>query len=572
MNYGTLVPSFNFYKFADAISQPYTSFIAYRSGSIDEKGNFLKPESSIDPFEYFVIKLKKIFDQLPPGLTKYQLANYGASLNLFSEEAEKFGIKQEHFVALVEGYLGAHYGSETSYIELIEDMSAGGMATAGGSPGYNTGSVSGFDPVLKPSPRRRPVSDEMFHMFDVSPDDFGKITSNKMNEIDYLRRFGVRNPNSTIMVRNKKDGSLYSIPKKKKLKEEFNLNFLFEELKNMLLEDRQKVTEIFKKMVGVADPQNPESRKKRGDEQEYLGRLVHSIRSLHAVHKADPKKGIDTFISAFDPLSGKNTAENGFDAIEYDIDSSGDLSRKNLDVKGVSTTISQRPDIPFQTEIGIRQEIVDAGTEARKALEKIDQEVISKSNVKELKDTIRSVPKVKSAVDSLRKQLNANLQKRGNESLARDYILGKFKLTGSAGGTPTGWSFIQLPTDSKRMVLSPEPGEGQTKLPAIVSGSALDRVLRNTRIFGHRAPSVGITVKRDENSAKGVVAVPDVALRIPDLSIGRQQALQTDAINLGTGHLTHAHLDNDMMGTLKSYIDDENLFNEIVDRVKGFIR
>ena len=54
MNYGSIVPSFYFYKFADAISKPYTSFEAYRAGVIDERGNFIKPESSTDPFEYFV--------------------------------------------------------------------------------------------------------------------------------------------------------------------------------------------------------------------------------------------------------------------------------------------------------------------------------------------------------------------------------------------------------------------------------------------------------------------------------------------------------------------------------------
>ena len=51
MNYGSLVPSFYFYKFAESISQSYTSFAAYRAGAIDANGNLLKPESSIDPYE-----------------------------------------------------------------------------------------------------------------------------------------------------------------------------------------------------------------------------------------------------------------------------------------------------------------------------------------------------------------------------------------------------------------------------------------------------------------------------------------------------------------------------------------
>ena len=228
MNYGSLVPSFYFYKFAESISQPYTSFAAYRAGAIDANGNLVKPESSIDPYEYFIIKLKKIFEQLPPGLTKYQLANYTSALNYFAEEAEKFNIEKEHYIALVEGILAAQCGPEASYIELLEDMSAGGMAVAGDSAGYNTGGVSGFDPVMAPMQRRKPVTDEMFHMFDVSDNDFSKISNNQMNEIEYLRRFGIRNPDSTLIVRNSKDGNLYTVPKKKKLKEEYNLDFLFE--------------------------------------------------------------------------------------------------------------------------------------------------------------------------------------------------------------------------------------------------------------------------------------------------------------------------------------------------------
>jgi hypothetical protein len=63
-------------------------------------------------------------------------------------------------------------------------------------------------------------------MFDVSENDFSRITNNQMNEIEYLRRFGIRNPESTLVVRNKKDGNLYNVPKRKKLKEQFNLYFL----------------------------------------------------------------------------------------------------------------------------------------------------------------------------------------------------------------------------------------------------------------------------------------------------------------------------------------------------------
>lgn len=238
MNYGSLVPSFYFYKFAESISQSYTSFAAYRAGAIDANGNLLKPESSIDPYEYFVIKLKKIFEQLPPGLTKYQLANYTSALNYFAEEAEKFNIEKEHYIALVEGLLAAQCGPDASYIELLEDMSAGGMAVAGDSPAYNTGGVSGFDPVMAPMQRRKQVADDMYHMFDVSADDFSKISNNQMKEIEYLRRFGIRNPDATLIVRNSKDGKLYTVPKRKTFKEEYGLEGL-----DILIEEYHTGTE-----------------------------------------------------------------------------------------------------------------------------------------------------------------------------------------------------------------------------------------------------------------------------------------------------------------------------------------
>lgn len=217
MNYGSIVPSFYFYKFAEAVTQPYTSFAAYRAGNIDEKGNLLKPESSIDTFEYFVIKLKKIFEQLPYGVTKYQLQNYVSTLNLFAEEAEHFNITSEQFHGLMEGLISVECNTTTSYLELLEDMSAGGMAVAGDSPGYNQGGVSGMDPPMVPLQRRKPsINTDPYHMFDVSASDYEKIVGNKLSEIDYLRRFGARNPNSTLTVREPKSGKTYTVPKKKK--------------------------------------------------------------------------------------------------------------------------------------------------------------------------------------------------------------------------------------------------------------------------------------------------------------------------------------------------------------------
>ena len=229
MNYGTLVPSFYFYKFAEYISKPFTSFDAYRSGAIDERGKLLKPESSIDPFEYFVIKLKLIFDQLPPGLTKYHLGNYVTSLRMFTEECKKFNIQKDHFISLMEGMFAVN-GYDVNMELLNEDMTAGGMSVAGGSEGYNTGGVSGFDPPMAmPMQRRKaPVGMEKLSIFDVDNDDeFARYSSAKTNsELPRrVRRFIYGNPESSIMIRHAKSGKIHMVPKQKSIKEEFNLIF-----------------------------------------------------------------------------------------------------------------------------------------------------------------------------------------------------------------------------------------------------------------------------------------------------------------------------------------------------------
>ena len=59
------IPSFSLSKFSETITAPYTSLSAFSSGVIDADGNLLKPESSIDSYEYFIIKLKKIFEGTP---------------------------------------------------------------------------------------------------------------------------------------------------------------------------------------------------------------------------------------------------------------------------------------------------------------------------------------------------------------------------------------------------------------------------------------------------------------------------------------------------------------------------
>ena len=211
MNSPQYIPSFYFYKFAQGVSEPYTSLQAYRGGAIDQNGNILKAESSIDPLEYLIIKLKKIFDELPPGLTKAKLNNYMSTMQLFGEEVKQIGITDSEYIGLVESYIALHIDPSISYMELCEDMAAGGMGTPGTSPGYNTGSVSGYDPAMGTTKRTTPILKGLDNceMFDVCPEEMSHFKGAKAwkhvpdsETKNYLQRYQRRNPKSHMAVRS----------------------------------------------------------------------------------------------------------------------------------------------------------------------------------------------------------------------------------------------------------------------------------------------------------------------------------------------------------------------------------
>jgi len=252
MQPSSYVPSFYFYKLADAISAPYTSLDAYRAGAIDSNGNLLKPVSSIDAFEFLVIKLKQIFDQLPYGTTKAKLSNYLATLNLFSEEVESYEITQEQFHCLVEGIVCHNTNNEVSYLELLEDMGTGGGAGALGVPAQggniNQGGVSGYDIKMKLPLLKRKKGDyfDDCEIFDVCPEEFSSFMNSKQwkdvpdsETKNYLRRFQRRNKNGKVGVRGlnpvsgEQDLFWITYPAKNFMEEVdlSNINFLFEEKK-----------------------------------------------------------------------------------------------------------------------------------------------------------------------------------------------------------------------------------------------------------------------------------------------------------------------------------------------------
>jgi hypothetical protein len=215
MNTPQYIPSFYFYKFAQGISAPYTELAAYSAGAIDSSGNVLKAESSIDSFEYLIIKLKKIFEQLPAGLTKAQLTNYLSTLQLFSESVQAYDISDAQFAGLVEGYIALNKNPNTSYIALCEDMGVGGGGGGAGTIGTpvasnNQGGVGGFDPVMAPMQRRKPpVGLDNCEMFDVCPEEMRQFKGAKAwkhlpasETKTYLQRYQARNPKGKIALRS----------------------------------------------------------------------------------------------------------------------------------------------------------------------------------------------------------------------------------------------------------------------------------------------------------------------------------------------------------------------------------
>ena len=312
------IPSFSISNFAQSVSAPYTSFGAYASGVIDANGNLLKPESSIDPFEYFVIKLKKIFEELPTNYTKARLNSYMSAFQIFNEEAEFLGIPKEHFLLFVEGYLEGG-------LLLNEDMGAG-MAT-GGTPGSlgtaqvvpNTGTVMGYDkPMDLPLFRRSPVE-----MFDVDHNEFQNFKNAKAWKHipdsptkKYLKRFQQRNPNGKMAIRTKKpdtdEHDLYWITyPAKNFMEEYNLEHVLE-----ILNEKAQHKEEHDNQVDVNNPdhvhelinssfttlQNDLQANPRfhpSTSKEHANRLALMINGLHAAHQDSSGKNKDAELNFF---------------------------------------------------------------------------------------------------------------------------------------------------------------------------------------------------------------------------------------------------------------------------------
>jgi hypothetical protein len=351
MSTNAYIPSFYFYKFANAVSAPYTSLSAYNSGLIDEQGNITGNESSIDEFEYFVIKLKKIFEQLPPGITKARLTSIVGISQLFSEDFENIGVTEEQVVALIEAHVTNNSEGELSFIELMEDM---GVGTVGGeisvpaeAPEANKGNVSGYDPKLgQIMTRNAPVN--MFQgieMFNVSPEEFKRFKESKAWKTvpnsptkRYLQRFQRRNKQGKMAVRDESSGEIFFVPyKEKSFMEEFNLEGL------SILSENRDFTEPFRAALDALRRGNKtdnDGKVTRGESGERFAQIVANISNLsNAIkHAGIQSDAVDKSIEIAQKQADKPVAQHGTDAYLWTPD--GDF--QEVDAKQVDADRGRR--------------------------------------------------------------------------------------------------------------------------------------------------------------------------------------------------------------------------------------
>ena len=384
------IPSFYFYRFADAVSGPYTALNAYSSGLIDARGNIKGSESSIDPFEYFVIKIKKIFDQLPPGTTKYKLQNLMGTLQVFNEEAEQFGITKEQFNCLVESHVMLNAEDGVSYLNLLEDMSTGSagggpgtLGTPAEAPGANKGNVSGYDPVMGSMlTRSSPVN--MFpsiEMFNVSKDEFNAFKAAKAwkqlqdsKTKKYLQRFQRRNKAGKMAIRDEESGEIFFIPyNEKSFIEENNLTDL-----SILNEDVKTSKEgyhagsVLERLLSqIGTQEDYDISELSPNQTEYVGRMVDWVNGFHAASTSGEEGHAEQWIDLgfknslkkasrndsagpdadpdgfrYDPTSKSTNFQDRIVKVDYGTDRKpvGELSRKR---KGIEL---QGEIIPLPTE------------------------------------------------------------------------------------------------------------------------------------------------------------------------------------------------------------------------------
>jgi len=156
------ISAFTMYKFLSDITKPFTEFPAYKQGLINEEGYFTGDEGSIPTFDLFVIYTKRLFNEIPNPATKASLNNFTASMNLFKESLDHYGLDSEF---IIEGVL-----KEFVNMELLEQEAAGAVHANSMGGGFKTGQVgdagelAGYDPPLflqRRKKKKNPLKDSL---------------------------------------------------------------------------------------------------------------------------------------------------------------------------------------------------------------------------------------------------------------------------------------------------------------------------------------------------------------------------------------------------------------------------
>lgn len=512
-----LVPAFLMTNFAKDISSSYTDLQAYRSGAIDANGNLLKPESSIDPYEYFVIKIKRIFDELPPGITKARLSSYLPALMAFSEEVESHGISKEQFNFFVEGYVALQSDCDVSYLALLEDMGSANLGGPASSPTQNTGGVSGIDlPMRGGVQKRKSVLgfEDSCHVFDVCPDDYKTISSAKSwrdvpeNETrKYLQRYQRRNSKGNFGIRNTENGDLHWVAfGPKSIIEQFNLDNL------KILNEKQDLTEPIKKLMEPVLNPPEEDKEIKGAKIERLGKLVHGTRALATGLSTDSPSLLRDIERQLIDLSGKSISNNEKDAIDVDPNTKKII---DLDIKGHNTTTGTRIDVG---EYGEHEGLEDV--------------------LEPLQATLRDVDAPPEVLGAAKKKARQELDKlsASRHRQLKDIVLGSIK---------------------NNIPLSIFPGSDGKKyrfpfMPTLTSAGLLKGYVENVP-----DESVKYHLRPSGNR-------PEVGVRVPDISSQKAQGVFTTvAKNLKTGEMVNAQIDQESL---------ENVLKNISPTLHGALK
>lgn len=106
-NLGQIVNAFTLYKFIKSITTSFKDMAAYRSGVIDQKGNFLKdPDQHISPYDKLIIRLKVLINTTCSPKIKSYMNNLVTAIDLLAEESVNlYGGNKEMLSEQIKNYL-----------------------------------------------------------------------------------------------------------------------------------------------------------------------------------------------------------------------------------------------------------------------------------------------------------------------------------------------------------------------------------------------------------------------------------------------------------------------------------